>query len=58
MKKTYLSPNTTVVKVELQNMIAVSTQGLDPSKETIEPDKDTDAETPGMSRQSVWDDEE
>lgn len=57
MKKTYLSPNTTVVKVELQNMIAVSTQGLDPSKETIETQND-DAETPGMSRHSLWDDEE
>lgn len=57
MKKTYLSPNTTVVKVELQNMIAVSTKGLDPSKETIETQNE-DAETPGMSRQSLWDDEE
>ena len=57
MKKAYLSPNTTVVKVELQNMIAVSTQGLDPSKETIETQNE-DAETPGMSRQSLWDDEE
>lgn len=57
MKKTYLSPNTTVVKVELQNMIAVSTQGLDPSKETIETQKEN-AETPGMSRHSLWDDEE
>lgn len=57
MKKTYLSPNTTVVKVELQNMIAVSTKGLDPSKETIET-QNGNAETPGMSRQSLWDDEE
>lgn len=57
MKKTYLSPNTTVVKVELQNMIAVSAQGLDPSKQTIETQEE-DAETPGMSRQSLWDDEE
>lgn len=57
MKKTYLSPNTTVVKVELQNMIAVSTKGLDPSKETIETQKE-DAETPAMSRHSLWDDEE
>lgn len=57
MKKAYLSPNTTVVKVELQNMIAVSTQGLDPSKETIETQNE-DAETPGMSRQSLWDDED
>ncbi len=57
MKKTYLSPNTTVVKVELQNMIAVSTQGLDPSKETIETQEEK-AETPGMSRQSLWDDED
>lgn len=57
MKKTYLSPNTTVVNVELQNMIAVSTKGLDPSKETIETQNE-DAETPGMSRQSLWDDEE
>lgn len=57
MKKTYLSPNTTVIKVELQNMIAVSTQGLDPSKETIETQKEN-AETPAMSRHSLWDDEE
>jgi len=57
MKKTYLSPNTTVVKVELQNMIAVSTKGLDPSKETIEAQPEN-AETPGMSRHSLWDDEE
>lgn len=57
MKKTYLSPNTTVVKVELQNMIAVSTKGLDPSKETIEI-QEGEAETPGMSRHSLWDDEE
>ena len=55
MKKIYIVPTTTTIQVELQNMIAVSTTGLNTVQEIIETQNE-DAVTDGMSRGSFWDD--
>ena len=58
MKKTYISPETIQVNVEVQKLMVNSfTKDARKKKkkgELIE----KDAETPGMSRHSLWDDEE
>ena len=53
MKKIYLQPTTTEVKVETLGMIAVS----DP-KPTFTPDEETDVMESRHSHSSVWDEEE
>jgi len=58
MKKKYMIPSTIMVQIELQKMIAVSTTGIDTSKEEIETQNE-DAVSGGMSRHNdVWADEE
>lgn len=58
MKKKYMIPSTTMVQIELQKMIAVSTTGIDASKKEIET-QDEDAISGGMGRRhDVWADEE
>ena len=58
MKKTYISPETIQVNVEVQKLMVNSftkdASGDVKKGELIE----KDAETPGMSRHSLWDDEE
>ena len=55
MKKIYFAPDTTVVKVELQRMIAGSPvdQILDKNAEEIE-----NGDLIGSRRGGIWDDEE
>ena len=58
MKRTYISPETIQVNVEVQKLMVNSftkdASGDVKKGELIE----KDAETPGMSRHSLWDDEE
>ena len=55
MKKTYFAPNTNIVKVELQQMVAASPQSvvLDKNATPIE-----NGGSVGSRRGSIWDDEE
>ena len=58
MKKTYISPETIQVNVEVQKLM-VNSFTKDASGDVTQGELiDEDAETPSMSRQSLWDDEE
>ena len=58
MKKTYISPETIQVNVEVQKLM-VNSFTKDASGDVKKGELiDEDAVTPGMSRQSLWDDEE
>lgn len=58
MKKTYISPETIQVNVEVQKLM-VNSFTKDASGDVKQGELiDEDAETPGMSRHSLWDDEE
>lgn len=54
--KNYIKPNTELHKVELQQMIAATTPGVDPSGSTT-PDE-SDAKGISLSSTSVWGEEE
>ena len=58
MKRTYISPETIQVNVEVQKLM-VNSFTKDASGDVTQGELiDEDAETPSMSRQSLWDDEE
>jgi hypothetical protein len=57
MKKIYMIPSLEVTKIQTQNMIALSEAGINPDTEVINT-QEKGAITPGMSRRSVWDDED
>jgi hypothetical protein len=57
MKKIYLIPTTTTTQIELQNLMTLSSAGIDTTNETIETQTE-EAITDGMSRSTLWDDEE
>lgn len=58
MKKTYISPKTIQVNVEVQKLM-VNSFTKDASGDVKQGELiDENAETPGMSRHSLWDDEE
>lgn len=58
MKKTYISPETIQVNVEVQKLM-VNSFTKDASGDVTKGELiDEDAGTPGMSRQSLWDDED
>jgi len=54
MKKTYLSPNTTILVIEVQQVIAASPAGTD----VKDGGASSDYETLSRRSISVWDDEE
>ena len=60
MKKiVYISPDTTVVTVALQQMIALSGGGSESGDPQIDPEPDTEGGDPRKrSRRNVWEDEE
>jgi hypothetical protein len=60
MKKiVYISPDTTVVTVALQQMIALSGGGSQEGDPQIDPDPDGGSDDPRKrSRRNVWEDEE
>lgn len=58
MKKTYISPKTIQVNVEVQKLM-VNSFTKDASGDVKQGELiDEDADEPGLSRQSLWDDEE
>ncbi|MBQ8157946.1 MAG: hypothetical protein IJ081_02865 [Prevotella sp.] len=57
MKKIYMIPTTTTTQIELQNLMTLSSAGIDTTSETIETQTE-EAITDGMSRSTLWDDEE
>jgi hypothetical protein len=57
MKKTYKMPNTQVVEVELQQVIAGSPLTVNGSGDVTGGElQNGDAESAALSRQNVWDD--
>ena len=54
--KTYIKPNTELHEVKIQQMIAATTPGVDPSGSTT-PDE-SDAKGISLSSNSLWDEEE
>ncbi|SDG60871.1 hypothetical protein SAMN04487901_10639 [Prevotella communis] len=58
MKKTYISPETIQVNVEVQKLM-VNSFTKDASGDVTQGELiDENADEPGLSRQSLWDDEE